>query len=605
MYKTVYETFHDSVVRYPDRIALKYKDQGIYRSITYKELSTFVDAVAAEMHSMGIRPGDAVAIMSYNRPEWAMTDLAILKLGAIVVPIYHMPGHILPPASVKYILNDSEAKLIFVENRELLSIVEQILPETPSIQRIVIFDHEGKTDKKTISFADMKTSGKRLDAAMTGISPNDLATIVYTSGTTGEPKGVMLTHTNIVSNTDIAIKKFNFTPDDVVISYLPIGHMLERTCGYYSVLFAGGSIGYAQDLTTVVDDAEEIRPTILLAVPRVIEKAYNSGVAKITGSSRFMQMLVMSAIKALNERANRIYKKQKVSLGLAMKCAVYKKLVASKFKKLGGGRIRAIVVGGAPLNRQIAKIVYVLGFNIIEGYGLTETAPVVSSNTVEDNILGTVGRPFDSIEVKIGENDEILVRGPNVMKGYYHKPEETAKVLDPDGWLHTGDQGKFDEHGHLVITGRIKELIVTSGGKKIPPAPIEARITFSPFIEQAVVWGENKQYLVALIIPSREAIEKRAKEHGIEFKRYGELLENDAIKTLLKKEIESAIADLPSYEKPKACILLEESLTVEHGMLTQTLKLKRNRIQEAYQNLYEMMYKDKPVTVQYRNIIYF
>jgi long-chain acyl-CoA synthetase len=198
-----------------------------------------------------------------------------------------------------------------------------------------------------------------------------------------------------------------------------------------------------------------------------------------------------------------------------MKCAVYKKLVASKFKKLGGGRIRAIVVGGAPLNRQIAKIVYVLGFNIIEGYGLTETAPVVSSNTVEDNILGTVGRPFDSIEVKIGENDEILVRGPNVMKGYYHKPEETAKVLDPDGWLHTGDQGKFDEHGHLVITGRIKELIVTSGGKKIPPAPIEARITFSPFIEQAVVWGENKQYLVALVIPSREAIEKHAKAQAL------------------------------------------------------------------------------------------
>jgi long-chain acyl-CoA synthetase len=606
VYKTVYEAFHDSVVRYPECTALRYKDRGIYRSISYKELDAVIDAVAAKICSLGIRKGDTVAIMSYNRPEWAMTDLAALKIGAVVVPIYYMPGHILPPANVKYILNDSKAKMLFVENRELLSVVDQIRSEIPHLKHIWIIDDTGIQEPGLLRFKDIETgsAGERRAAPEISFSSDELATIVYTSGTTGDAKGVMLTHANIVSNTVIAIRKFNFTPDDVVISYLPIGHMFERTCGYYSVLFAGGSIGYAQDLTTVANDAEEIKPTILLAVPRVIEKAYNTAVDKISGSSPVMRALVAAAIRNLNEKANLKFKKKQVPLGLKIKCFIYDKLVASKFKRLGGGRIRVIVAGSAPLNRQIAKILYVLGFNIVEGYGLTEAAPVVSSNTVEDNILGTVGKPFDGIEIRIGDNSEILVRGPNIMKGYHNKPEETARTIDNDGWLHTGDQGKFDEHGHLVITGRIKELIVTSGGKKIAPAAIEAKITFSPYIEQAVVCGDNRQYLIALIVPNKEALRNHVKDRGITYDSDDLLFENAEVKHLLKQEVDQAIADLPSFEKPKMCALLNRGFTVENGMLTQTLKLKRSRIQESYQELYETMYKDKPAAVQYRNIIY-
>jgi len=602
-YKTIYETFLDAVKKHPERTALMYKKDGPYQKITYRELNDSIEAIAAALGKLGVGRGDMVAIMSYNRPEWAITDLAVLKLGAIVVPIYYVPGHVLPAGNVKYILGDSKASVIFVENDDLLSVVEQIRSDLPSLRHTIIFDYTADTGVSILKFSDLKNDPER-SAQKTDLSPDDIATIVYTSGTTGEPKGVVLTHANIISNAMIALKKFNFTPEDVLISYLPIGHMFERTCGYYTVLFAGGSIGYAQNLTTVAQDAEEIRPTIILAIPRVIEKAYNTAVNKIEGSSILKRGLVAAAIKNLNKRANLKYKGKSVPLGLKLKCAIYDKLVASKFKKLGGGRIRVIVAGSAPLNRQIAKILYVLGFNIVEGYGLTETAPIVACNLVEDNILGTVGKPFDGIEVKIGENEEILVKGPNVMKGYFNKPEETAKVIDRDGWFHTGDQGKFDEHGHLVITGRIKELIVTSGGKKIPPAPIEAKITFSPFVEQAVVCGDNKQFLVGLIVPSRDAIEQYAKENKIHYENYPKLLQDDEIKKVIKGEVESSISDLPSYEKIKAFVLLEQGFTVENSMLTATLKLKRNKIMEKYCSIFDLMYQDKSATQAPRNIVF-
>jgi long-chain acyl-CoA synthetase len=590
MNQPIYQTFADSADKYADRTALRYQKGGRYAGMTYRELRTAVDALASSLGKLGIRKGDTVAIFSYNRPEWAIADLAVLKLGGIVVPIYHMPGHTLPAASVQYILNDSRVKLIFAENAELLSVVAQVRSNIPDLRSVVVFDEAGVSDPGFLKMSDLVRTAAPVREESAAVALEDMATIVYTSGTTGEPKGVVLSHKNIVTDAFLAIDKYHFSPEDVVISYLPLGHMFERTCGYYAVLFGGGAIGYARDLATVAKDAEAIRPTILLAVPRVIEKVYNEAIKKIEGGSPFKRGLVATAVKNLNDYANLKYRKQGVPLGLKIKRAVYDRLVARKFRKLGGGRIRLIVVGGAPLNRQIAKIVYIFGYNIVEGYGLTETAPVVACNGVEDNRLGTVGKPFPGIEVRIGENDEIMIRGPNVMLGYHNKPEETAKVIDAEGWFHTGDQGRFDEQNNLVITGRIKELIVTSGGKKIPPSAIEARISISPFIDQVMLCGDKRNFLTALIVPARTAIENYAHAHGIPYETYPGLLDRTEFTDLIKGEIDRATDDLPSYEKVKAFVLLDDGFTVENGLMTPTLKLKRRQITEKYETLVDGMY---------------
>ena len=603
MSNSIYSCFENAATKYPERTALRYKIEGEYKDITFGELHDAVSSVSASLSALGIDMGDAVAILSYNRPEWVMADLATMKLGGVVVPLYHMPDHPMPVESVKYILNDAQVKVLFAENKKLFNMIEEIRAEIPLLEHIILFDDEGVETGNVKRFSEIRQlKGELKDVT---VATDDVATIVYTSGTTGEPKGVMLTHGNIVSNATAACKKYHFTPDDALISYLPLAHMFERTCGYYCVLFSGGSIGYARDLTTVAEDIQEIKPTIILAVPRVLEKAYNKVVKEIEGGSRLKQVLADAAISNLNEYINRRYRKQKVSLWLKMKCALFNALVVSKFKKIAGGRVRMIVTGGAPLNRQIAKTFYVLGFNICEGYGLTETSPVVTCNAVEDNRIGTVGRSFPDVEVKIGSNDEILVKGPNVMKGYFNKPEETAKVLDPDGWLHTGDQGEFDRYGNLIITGRIKELIITSGGKKIAPAPIEANITSSRYIEQAMLHGDREKYIVGFVVPCEDEVVKHAHERGIPFEHYADLLGKNEIRKMIRAEIEPAIAKLASYQTPKAIAILEEVFSVENDMLTPTLKLRRKKVTERYGDLIDVMYQKKVDTDAQSRVLFF
>lgn len=600
--KTIYQAFNESVKNHVDRTALMYKKDGEYQSIMYKELAEMIDAVAAGMQHLGVRKDDRIAIISYNRPEWVISDLATLKLGGVVVPLYHTPGHVLPVSAIMYIINDSKTRMIFVENMEIYNVIRDAIKDMPSVERVVLFEAEPTSDTESLRFDDLKKTGEESDAE--AISPDSIATIVYTSGTTGEPKGVMLTHHNIVANAFSAIEHCGFTSDDSVLSYLPLAHMFERTCNYYSVLFAGGCIGYAEDLTTAAQDAEKVRPTVVLAVPRAIEKVYAVATRKVEESPPFRRGLVNSAIRNLNELANRRYRGMKIPLGLKIKCSILDKLVASKFRKLCGGRIRFIVSGGAPLNRQIAKTFYVLGYNILEGYGLTETSPVVACNAIGDNCLGTVGRPLPGVEVRIGANNEILVRGPNVMKGYYNKPAETAKVLDKDGWFHTGDQGAFDEKGHLKITGRIKEIIVTSGGKNIAPAPTEAKISMSSYIDQVMLHGDQKRYLVALVVPNQQIIEEFAGAQKLQFQTYPELLASEEIKNIIKRDIIEATTDLPSYEKIKAFALIPEPFAAENDMLTPTMKLKRKKIVEYYNDVLASMYGEKKSSDAERYIVY-
>ena len=592
---TIYESFHKAATLHSEKVALMYKsDENEYVGITYKELYDLVNKVAASIKNLGIKKGDMVAIFSYNRPEWAIVDLAVLKLGGIVVPIYHT----LSSPAVKHIINDSGSKLVFVENAELLATVDSIRKEAPCITAVVVFDTRGiDTQKDFLRFSDLKRDEMPVDESvfddLPPISADDTATIVYTSGTTGEPKGAVLSHHNIVSNALSLIRRFRVTSEDVFISFLPLCHMFERTCGYYTVLFTGASLGYAENLSTVAEDIKKIRPTILLVVPRVIEKAYDTVFKKVKESSPIKRALVLSAIRNLNKYANLKYKNMKISLGLRMRCGIYNTLIASKFREIAGGRLRVVVSGGAPLNRQVAKVFYILGFNIVDGYGLTETSPVVCSNTVEDSRLGTVGKPLDDIEIKIAGNDEILVRGPNVMKGYFNKPEETAKAIDKEGWFHTGDQGKLDQDGNLIITGRIKEIIITSYGKNIAPVPIETEIVNSNYISQAMLYGDNKKYITALILPEREPIERYAKEKNIPAADYTELLKKDDIKELIAIEIEKTTVNFAHYEKVKVFTLLPESFTIENGMLTPTLKIRRSKITERYRSVIDSMYEEE------------
>jgi long-chain acyl-CoA synthetase len=386
------------------------------------------------------------------------------------------------------------------------------------------------------------------------------------------------------------MRRFKVGPADVFLSFLPLCHMLERTCGYYTMLFAGATIAYAEGISTIASDVRKVRPTIIVVVPRIVEKIYEAVEQKVMEAPLVRRKLVLAAVRHLNERVNRAYRGERVPLALRLQCILYDRLVAAKFRKIAGGRLRLLVSGGAPLDRNLAKTLHVLGFNIIEGYGLTETAPVVCTAALEDNRLGTVGKPFDGVEVKIGESDEILVRGPNLMCGYFNLPEETAKTIDRDGWFHTGDRGRLDERGNLVITGRLKELIVTSYGKKVAPVPIEAEITKSPYVDQVLLFGDNRKFITALIVPEHGAIERYAREKTIAGADYATLLARAEIRELIAAEIERATAELAPFEKVRAFTLLPEGFTVANELLTPTLKLRRQKIAERYRNEIDALY---------------
>lgn len=589
---TVYEVFAATASRHPRRTALLYKNsRKSYKSISYAELKDAVDRIAVSLARMGLKKGDGIAIFSYNRPKWAIADLAVMRLGGVVVPLYHA----LSVSTLKHEISDSGCRAIFVENAERMKMINSIRKDLPQLAHIIVFDASGIGDEDNCLKLDDLRNGAllRRETVLDRICPateSDTATIIYTSGTTGEPKGTVLSHRNIVSIALAAARKFELTPKDVFLSYLPLPHVFERICGYYTALFTGSTIGYAENISTAAKDVKKIRPTMLLAVPGVIERIYDKAVKKTVESSRIKKALLLSAVKHLNEYANLRYRKMKIPLWLRMKCAFFNAVVASRLRKIIGGRVRAIVCGGAPLDRQIAKVIYVLGFNVMEGYGLTEASAVIACNTPRNNRLGTVGRPFNDVEIRINGNGEILVRSPGIMTGYLNKPEETAEAIDGKGWLHTGDEGAFDRDGNLVITGRIKEIIVTCYGKNVSPVPLETEIVKSRYIGQAVLCGDKRKYISALIVPDRKAIESYAREKNVQALDYTELLKQEEIKKLIADEIEKATAGFSPFEKVKAFTLLPEGFTIENGLLTPTLKLRRSKIADRYRTQISNMY---------------
>lgn len=597
MSDTIYRGFVEVAARRGDGTALMSRVRGEYQGISYRELTRTVDEVAAGLARRGVKAGDRVGIYSYNRPEWVVADLAIMKLGAVSVPVYHT----LPPESVGYILRDADVTHLIVENPELFANVASVLNEVPRLQDIITLfqrESESRVGKEFFSFETLRAEGakalaERPDSAVAhDATPGDLVTVVYTSGTTGEPKGTMLTHANILSNVGAAVRMFGINEHDVLVSFLPLCHMFERTCGYYTMLLAGATIAYAESLQTIRDDVAAVRPTLLIVVPRVLEKVYSAVAEKVATGPALSRRLMVATLRTYSRYARHRKRGRTPPLGLRFRHWLLGLLVVRKLKKLGGGRIRLIVSGGAPLERRLALVIRNLGFELLEGYGLTETSPVVCASVPGEGRVGTVGRPFPGVEVKIGPDNEILVRGPNVMQGYLNKPDETAKVIDADGWFHTGDQGRFDDWGNLVITGRIKEIIVTSYGKNVAPVPIEHAILGSGYAEQVMVVGDKRSYLTALVVPGRLTLESAARERGIAFTRYEDLLGEPRIAELFRREIDKALQNFAGYEQVRKFRLIPEPFTVENGLLTPSLKMRRPAVAAQYGDLIEQMYRE-------------
>ena len=587
---TIHGMFREAASEYRDKVALRYKRGRRYDQMTYGDLESWVDALAAKLVSLGVKQGDAVGILSHNRQQWVIADLATLSLGACVVPLYPT----LPPSYLQYIINDSKMAALVAGDAKLLTSISKVMDETPSLRQTLLLDDAALAAGMSGFSSDLRRDSKddlsRRPVLYPEVAPDDIATIVYTSGTTGAPKGVMLTHANIVSNARTLAERYGICADDSTVSYLPLSHMFERTCGYYTFLFVGGTITYAENMTTIGKEAAASHPTVLIAVPRVLEKAHAAARWKIEGGSKRKQALVRNAIRDLNELANRKYRRERMSPWLSLKCAFYDRFVAKKFRDVAGGRLRIVVSGGASLDKRIAKILFVVGFNVLEGYGMTEASPVIACSPVDGIRLGTVGTPLEGVEVKIGDEKEILVRGPGVMKGYLGRDEETAEALDADGWLHTGDQGTLDADGYLSITGRLKDLIVTSYGKNISPRPIEEKLTRSKYITQVMVYGDDRKYLIALVVPDEEAITQYAKSMAIPSDDYAALLPRDEIHELIAGEIANVNRTAASYEQIRAFDILPEPFSLENGLLTPTLKPRRGRISMMYEGLIGRLY---------------
>ncbi len=589
--------FHNTCKTYPDKTGLMFKKGGSYQSITYREIHEIVSKLANGLASLGVQKGDKVVLLSENRVEWAWTDYAILSNGAVTVPIY--PTLLAP--HIKFITNNSDAKVVIVSNEHQLSKVLEVLDELKTVEQLVIIEPGETKHDKLITFQELQEKGaayqkehpEEIEQRIQAVEPEDLATIIYTSGTTGEPKGVMLTHKNFLSNIEASLRALPITPDEIFLSFLPLSHVFERMVGHFLATYQGCTIAYAESIETVPQNLLEVRPTLMASVPRFFEKVYGRVMESLEAGSAVKKSLFMWAIGVGKEALRYKQNGKPIPGGLfALKYKLADKLVFSKLKERVGGRIKFFVSGGAPLSKEIGEFFASADLLILEGYGLTETSPVITVNRLEKYKFGSVGLPLDNVEVKIAEDGEILCKGPNVMKGYYKNEAATKEAIDEEGWFHTGDIGVIDEDGFLIITDRKKNLIVTAGGKNVAPQPIENLLITSQYIEQAVVIGDKRKFISALIVPNMDALKAFAQERGITYQSTRELLDHPEVQKLYRQEIDNVSKDLARYETIKKFALIEEPFTIESGELTPTLKVKRRIVEERYKDIIDKMYEE-------------
>jgi len=594
--RTLNELFFGGLDRSGTRsVAMRVKRGEAWVDISYAEVLDRVQCVAAGLRELGVQPGSNVAILAENRPEWAFVDYGCLSIRCADVPIYPT----LPAGQISYILRDSGAVACVVSSRAQLDKILGIRhPDvTPALRHIIAMDADA-SGPGVMPFTDLLARGRAAlnkypnwrTEALTA-RPDDLATLIYTSGTTGDPKGVMLTHGNLCSNVVSGLQSLDLRPDDECLSFLPLSHVFERMAGHYCMWQAGALINYAQSVDTVSADLLERRPTVVLSVPRLYEKIYARVLEGAAGSP--VKKRIFSWARANGEAwVEHVLARKPVPASLALQRAIGDRLVFSKLRARTGGNLRYFVSGGAPLSAEIAKFFFAAGLPIYEGYGLTETSPVISVNSKEYVRLGTVGRPIAGVEVKIAPDGEILTRGPHVMKGYYNKPQATREVIDSEGWFHTGDIGMVDADGFLRITDRKKDIIVTAGGKNIAPQPIENRVKTNKYVLNAVMLGDKRKFPVMLVVPNVDALKAWAAAEKLPYTDEAALVGSPEAGDKVEKEIKLTLRDVAQFEMPKKVLLIQRDFSIETGELTPTLKVKRRVVEKNYQNQIEAMYAE-------------
>ena len=580
------------VRRSPQREAYRYfdKDSKEWRSYTWAQMAHEVARWQAAMRSEQAPRGGRVAIQLRNCPEWVMFDQAALSLGLVNVPLYTDDR----PDNISYILKEADVNILLVQDAGRWRRLAEVVGDGGPLRRVLLLDDSDTARKLAAEDERVRIVGDWLpdDAGelvrRDGGDPHALASIVYTSGTTGRPKGVMLSHHNMLSVAHGSLTLLDCYQEDVFLSFLPLSHTLERTVGYYLCVMTGSCVAYSRSVAQLGADLEDVKPTLIVAVPRIFERVYGriadqmdkkGGLAK-----RLFEMTVSIGWKRFLHQQGR----GAWPIG-SLLWPVLERVVASKIAAKLGGNLRAAISGGAPLNEEIARVFIGLGVPIIQGYGLTETAPVISANPLEDNIPGSVGVPIRGVQVRIGDNDELLVKSPGMMLGYWNNHAATAQVIDEDGWLHTGDQARIDDSNHIYITGRIKDILVLSNGEKIPPGDMESAIALDPLFEQVMVIGEGRPFLSALLVLDGEKWPGFAQDQGVDPLDPGSL-HNSRVLSAVGRRVRAALKDFPGYAKIRQVHLSLEPWTVDDGLITPTLKVKRARVLEHFSADVESMY---------------
>lgn len=590
-FQTLGEMQQVSCEKYAQRNAFGTKKGESYQWITYQEFATLVDHARGGFAALGVTKGDKVAVISDNSVEWAVGAYACYGLGAIYVPMYEKQL----PKEWKYILNDCGAKVLIVAKTEIFEKAKDFPDELENLEHIVNLEGDGAG-----SWSQLLETGKKKPAGRSEVVPDDVAGFIYTSGTTGNPKGVILTHGNIVSNLLGVREKFEILLDDMSLSFLPWAHSFGQTCELHSLLSMGAGLGLAESVEKLLDNLAEVKPTLLFSVPRIFNKLYDA-VQKQLSASGFKKMIFTAGMKAAAKRRDLEQEGKTPGWWLQFKLNFFDKLAFSKVREKLGGRMRYAFSGGAALSPSVAEFIDSMNIMVYEGYGLTETSPILTVNCPDGRKIGSVGIPFPGVTIKIdgangkpGVEGEVMAAGPNIMQGYYNMPEATAEVIvqeDGKRFFRTGDLGKIDDDGFLYITGRVKELYKLENGKYVAPAPLEEQLRLSSYVNQAYIYGINKPYNIALIVPEVDTLTAWAAEHGLGDKSFEDICQHeDAIK-LIEGDLAALGSEFKSFERPKRVALIPKEFSGEDDLLTPTLKYKRHKIEKHYGDVISSLYK--------------
>jgi long-chain acyl-CoA synthetase len=579
-FQTLNEIFHEGISTFPDRDLFGTKRDGRWHWMSYLQFGKEVDRVRAGLAGLGLQPGDKVAIISNNRVEWAVCAYATYGLGGAYVPMYEAQL----PKEWEFIIKDCDAKIAICATDAITEKVKTFFDSCPSLKHVVSLDTKTKAEGKVTTYRKLLATDKSVPIVK--VKPSDIAGLIYTSGTTGNPKGVLLSHSNIASNVSAMHELMPMNSMDRSLSFLPWAHSFGQVVELHALFSMGASLAICESVDKIIDNLAETKPTLLFSVPRIFNKIYTAVQKQISEKPPIIQNMVKTALAARKKARDG----EPLDLGEQIVLAVTDKLVFAKVRARFGGRLKYAFSGGAAISREVAEFIDGLGITVYEGYGLTETSPIATCNYENNRRIGSVGKPIPGVTIKISDEGEIVVYGHNVMQGYHNRPEENAAVFTKDGGFRTGDMGRIDEDGFLYITGRIKEQYKLENGKYVVPTPLEEQLKLSPYIANVMVYGDNRPFNIALVVPNFDAVKKWGAESGVSESDPDKLVANSKVKDLIRKEVEKHCQHFKGFEEVKDFALIPQDFTTENGMLTPSLKVKRRKVIEVYQSLIDQVY---------------